>query len=116
MTAGLPPNSKFIIYLWRKYHTPSSCGATYSITFVDEFSRAIWLYLFCDKIEVYKMFRSFWSMIERQFNAKVKVVHSDNGTEFNCMQEYCAHIGILFQTSCIDTPQPNGRVERIAIF
>ena len=50
-------------------------------------------------------------MIKRQFDAKVKVVRSDNGTEFNCMRDYFQHNGILFQTSCVDTPQQNGRVE-----
>ena len=65
-----------------------------------------------DKTKVYKMFSSFFSMIERQFDAKVKVVRSDNGTEFNCMRDYFQHNGILFQTSCVDTPQQNGIVER----
>ncbi|CAO2832398.1 unnamed protein product [Amaranthus hypochondriacus] len=51
-------------------------------------------------------------MIERQFDANVKVVRSDNGTKFNCMRDYFQHNGILFQTSCVDTPQQNGRVER----
>ena len=51
-------------------------------------------------------------MIKRQFDAKVNVVRSDNGTEFNCMREIFEHNGILFQTSCVDTPQQNGRVER----
>ena len=98
--------------LWEKYHTPSSCGATYFLTLVDDFSKAVWVYLLFDKNEVFKMFRSFLSMIERQFEAKVKVVRGDNGTEFNCMREYFAHKGILFQTSFVDTPQQNGRVKR----
>ena len=98
--------------LWGKYSTPSSFGATYFLTLVDDYSRVVWVYLLFDKIEVHKMFSSFFSMIERQFDAKVKVVRSDNGTEFNCMKDYFEHHGNLFQTSCVDTPQQNGRVER----
>ena len=51
-------------------------------------------------------------MIERQFDANVKVMRSDNDTEFNCMRYYFQHNDILFKTSCVDTPQQNGPVER----
>ncbi|KAJ9548782.1 LOW QUALITY PROTEIN: hypothetical protein OSB04_021325 [Centaurea solstitialis] len=98
--------------LWDPYHTPSSCGAKYFLTIVDDFSRAVWVFLLIDKMEVYKMFLSFFAMIDRQFSAKVQVVRSDNGTEFNCLKDYFTTNGILFQTSCVGTPQQNGRVER----
>jgi IS30 family transposase len=51
-------------------------------------------------------------MVERQYNRKVKIVRSDNGTEFTCMKSYFLEQGIIFQTSCTGTPQQNGRVER----
>lgn len=36
----------------------------------------------------------------------------DNGTEFNCLREYfLATSSIFFQTSCLGTPQQNGKVE-----
>ena len=35
--------------LWGKYHTPSSCGATYFLT-LDDYSKAVWVYLLFDKI------------------------------------------------------------------
>ena len=82
--------------LWGKYHIPSSYGATYVLTHVDDYSRAVWVYLLFDKTEVYKMFSSFHSMIDRKFDAKVKVVHSYNGTEFNCMKEYLIMLAFYF--------------------
>ena len=52
-------------------------------------------------------------MTERQFGKQVKIVRSDNiGTEFFRLKLYFKENGILFQTSCIGTPQQNGRVER----
>ena len=42
----------------------------------------------------------------------MKIVRSDNGTEFMCLKKYFAEHGILHQTSCVGTPQQNGRVER----
>ncbi|GJT64366.1 retrovirus-related pol polyprotein from transposon TNT 1-94 [Tanacetum coccineum] len=50
--------------------------------------------------------------LERQFNKQVKVVRSDNGTEFICMDDYFRKHGIVHETSCVGTPQQNGRVER----
>ncbi|XP_074299020.1 uncharacterized protein LOC141630027 [Silene latifolia] len=37
--------------LWGPYHSPSSCGAKYFLTIVDDYSRAVWVYLLLDKTE-----------------------------------------------------------------
>lgn len=58
------------------------------------------------------MFLNFIALIDRQFNQTVKLVRCDNGTKFNCLKSYFAQQGIIFETSCIKTPQQNGRVER----
>ncbi|KAK2405521.1 putative mitochondrial protein [Trifolium repens] len=98
--------------LWGPYRTPSSCGAFYFLTIVDDFSRAVWIYLLVDKKEVSRTLMNFFTMIERQYNKQVKIFRSDNGTEFTCMKNYFLDHGIIFQSSCIGTPQQNGRVER----
>src|ERR1051325_8198555 len=98
--------------LWGPYRHVSSCGARYFLTIVDDFSRAVWIYLLVDKLEVFQMFMAFVTMVDRQFSQTIKVVQSDNGSEFNCLLEYFDATGILFQTSCVGTPQQNGRVER----
>ena len=51
-------------------------------------------------------------MVERQFFQTIKTERSDNRTEFNCLLDYFYASDILFQTSCVGTPQHNGRVER----
>ncbi|KAL2922825.1 Retrovirus-related Pol polyprotein from transposon TNT 1-94 [Bienertia sinuspersici] len=98
--------------LWGPYKTPSTCGAHYFLTIVDDFSRGVWVYLLADKTEVYASFNSFFAMVKTQFEVTVKYVRSDNGTEFKPMIPYFDDHGILFQTSCVGTPQQNGRVER----
>ncbi|KAJ9561297.1 hypothetical protein OSB04_006457 [Centaurea solstitialis] len=65
-----------------------------------------------DKIEVFRMFLSFVAMSERQFFQQVKIFQSDNGTVFNSLYNYFMSTGVISQTSCIGTPQQNGRVER----
>ena len=53
-------------------------------------------------------------MVQNQFNTNVKVVRSDNGSEFTFgpMKEFYFNHGIVQENSCIDTPQQNGQVER----
>lgn len=79
---------------------------------MDDFSRAVWVYLLIDKLEVSTKFMSFVAMVDRQFGQKINMVRSDNGTEFYGLAKYFLTNGILFQTSCVGTPQQNGRVER----
>ena len=73
--------------LWGPYDKLSSCGARYFLTIVDDFSRAVWVYLLIDKKEVFRIFMSFIAMIDRQFGHKLKIVRSDHGTEFNCLKD-----------------------------
>ncbi|RVW23421.1 Retrovirus-related Pol polyprotein from transposon RE2 [Vitis vinifera] len=61
---------------------------------------------------VCSVLKKFMAMIQRQFHKDVKIVRSDNGREFMCLKEYFDDIGIVHQTSCVGTPQQNGRVER----
>jgi hypothetical protein len=98
--------------LWGPYKTPSSCGAYYFLTIVDDFSRAVWIYLLIDKREVSQTLLNFLSLVERQYEKKIKIIRSDNGTEFTCLKTEFIKRGMIFQTSCVGTPQQNGRVER----
>ena len=41
--------------VWGPYRVPASCGATYFLTVVDDFSRALWTYLLLAKSEVKKV-------------------------------------------------------------
>ncbi|XP_021725276.1 uncharacterized protein LOC110692547 [Chenopodium quinoa] len=53
--------------LWGAYRHPSSCGARYFLTIVDDFSRVVWVYLLDDKTEVFHTFMNFIAMVDRQF-------------------------------------------------
>ena len=82
------------------------------MTIVDYNSRSVWIYLLANKKEVPRMLMSFFALVKRQFDKEVKIFRSDNGTEFLSMKNYFSEQGIFFQTSCVGTPQQNGRVER----
>lgn len=98
--------------VWGPYRILSSSGANYFLTIVDDFSRTVWKYLMLKKSEVSKLLQNFCAMAEKQFGYSVMMVRSDNGSEFMVLKTFFQTNGILNQTSCIDTPQQNGRVER----
>ena len=98
--------------VWGPYRVPSSCGAVYFLTIVDKFSKTVWTYLLLAKSEVKQVLLQFFAYTEKQFNKSIKMVRSDNGTEFMVMSPYFREKGIVHQISCVSTPQQIGRVER----
>ncbi|GJY30198.1 retrovirus-related pol polyprotein from transposon TNT 1-94 [Tanacetum coccineum] len=98
--------------LWGPYRTISYCHASYFLIIVDDLSRSVWVYLLVNKSDVSHTIKMFLAMVEKQFNKQVKIIRSDNGTEFVCMKQFFLDHGIVFQTSCVGTPQQNGRVEQ----
>lgn len=67
-----------------------------------------------EKSEVYKNFREFKSMVEKQMNANIKILRTDNGGEFcsNVMEDFLRAFGILHQKTNPYTPEQNGMSER----
>ncbi|GJU37393.1 putative RNA-directed DNA polymerase [Tanacetum coccineum] len=100
--------------LWGPYKVISKDGFRYFLTIVDDYTRAVWIYLIKTKDEVYYHFVSYINMILNHFKCNIKTVRSDNGSEFvnNKMTELFNSLGIIHQTSCAYTPQQNGIAER----
>lgn len=98
--------------LWGPYRTPALCGARYFLTILDDYSRSLWLYLLPNKQQAPTHIRQFFSLVERQFDTRIKTFRSDNGSEFICLTDFFRDKGVIHETSCVGTPQQNGRVER----
>ena len=96
--------------LWGPYRTTAICGSRYFLTILDDYSRAVWIYLLSSKTEAPKHLKNFIALVERQFSSQVKTVRCDNGSEFICLSRFFAENGIIHETSCVGTPQQNGRV------
>lgn len=86
----------------------------YFVTFIDEKSKYTWITLLPSKDCVMDAFINFQNYVTNYFNAKIKVLRSDNGGEYTShkFKEYLAKHGIIHQTSCPYTPQQNGVAER----
>ena len=88
-------------------------GSRWFVTFINDCTRITWLYLIKTKDEVNLLFENFHKMIGTQYNAKVWVLRSDNGGEYqnSDLQKYLEEHGIIHQTTCSNTPQQNGVAE-----
>lgn len=78
------------------------------------YTRSTWTHLVPTKQHVIKFLKTFLVYTQNQFNHSVKVFRSDNGGEFfnQILNEHFAEKGIIHQSSCSQTPQQNGLVER----
>ena len=72
------------------------------------------MHLLKEKSEVAKIFKNFYSMVHTQFNKKIQIFWSDNGREFfnSTLEQFFLKKDIVHQSSCTNTPQQNGIVER----
>ncbi|KAJ9538937.1 hypothetical protein OSB04_031670 [Centaurea solstitialis] len=83
-------------------------GKKYILVLVDEFSRFTWVEFVRKKSQVPML------LINLLKRFQVKVIRSDNGTEFknSTIEEYLNSVGITHNFSAPRTPQQNGVVER----
>ena len=102
------------IDIWGAYRVPAHGKYRYFLTGVDDYSRATWIYLLHHKSQALSVIQKFWQYVKTHFGKHIKTLRSDNALEFEsgpCEQFFSEH-SILHQTSCVDRPQQNGRVER----
>nr|GFC45020.1 retrovirus-related Pol polyprotein from transposon TNT 1-94 [Tanacetum cinerariifolium] len=99
--------------IWGGYRIPSYTKDNYFLTIVDDFTRAIWIFLLKHKNKASQHLQNFYKMIEVQFDKGIKRIRCDNGGEFisNKMLEFYNEKEILLETTCPHTPQQNGVVE-----
>ncbi|KAJ9544473.1 hypothetical protein OSB04_024180, partial [Centaurea solstitialis] len=87
---------------------------SYSLVIVDDYSRFTWVYFLRTKDETSGLIKPFVLRMENKTNLRVKVIRSDNGTEFKNtdLNSFCEEKGIERQYNAPRTPQQNGVAER----
>ena len=82
--------------IWGPHHIHTYNGCKFFLTIVDDFSRATWVHLLSHKSNATSLLQAFIVFVEKQSDAKVKVVRSDNGLEFHSrpIQEFYTAKGI----------------------
>ena len=96
---------------------PSLSGSEYFVSFIDDYSRKIWVYFLKHKSEVLSVFHTFKTMVEKQSGKYILQLRSDGGGEFlsHEFDEFLRENGIERQITYSYTPQQNGVAERTHI-
>src|SRR6266540_1631631 len=89
-------------------------GYRYFVTFIDCCTRTTWVYVLRNKSDVFECFKVFHNLIRTQYDACVKILRTNNGTEYvnSELDDYLSSYGIIHQTTCPGTSEQNGLAER----
>ncbi|CAO2836221.1 unnamed protein product [Amaranthus hypochondriacus] len=89
-------------------------GNRYFITFIDDYSRKLWVFMLKEKSAAFDTFMHFKARVELESGYKLKTLRSDRGGEYksNLFKNYCKATGIRQQFTASYTPQQNGIAER----
>jgi transposase InsO family protein len=89
-------------------------GKWYVLVIIDDYSRYSWVFFLESKDEVFEHFRSMVLRLNNEHPTCLKVIRSDNGTEFRnaSFDEFCLEHGIDQQFFAPRIPQQNRVVER----
>jgi histone deacetylase 1/2 len=82
------------------------------VSFIDDFSKYIWVYLIKQKSDVFQVFKNFQNLVERKFNKKIITMQTDWGGEYEKLNSFFQEIGIAHRVSCPHAHQQNGAAER----
>ena len=97
-----------------KMNPVSLGGGLYFVTFIDDASRYTWVYIIKNKSDVFKTFVEWKTLVEKQYEKKIKILRSDIGGEYtsNEFEMFLKKEGILHQKTVPKTPEQNGVAER----
>ena len=98
-----------------KLSTRSLSGAEYFVTFTDDKTRYVWVYVIRRKGDVFRQFCEWKNKVEKSLGRKVKTFRTDNGGEFtsNEFEDYLRHEGIKHEFTIPKCPEQNGVAERL---
>nr|GEU43932.1 putative zinc finger, CCHC-type [Tanacetum cinerariifolium] len=122
-TLSLILEGGFCLNLYGTLYVPRIGGHKSFITFTDDYSCYMYLFLINEKFESLDIFKTFKAKVENQLDRKIKVVRSDTGGEYygrhtdvgqapGSFFGFCKDHGIINQYTMPGTPQQNGVAER----
>ncbi|GJW24269.1 putative ribonuclease H-like domain-containing protein [Tanacetum coccineum] len=79
---------------------------SYCLVVTDDFSRFSWVFFFATKDETSGILKTFITEIENQLDHKVKVIRSDNGTEFKNTERKNKTLIEATRTMLVDSKLP----------
>ncbi|KAH9649116.1 hypothetical protein KPL70_025868 [Citrus sinensis] len=83
--------------LWGPAQQKSLGGNSYFLSFIDDYSRKVWVYTLKSKDQVFDKFKEWKILVENQTGKKLKKLRTYNGLEFcnQMFEKYCAEEGVM---------------------
>ncbi|GJX70933.1 retrovirus-related pol polyprotein from transposon TNT 1-94 [Tanacetum coccineum] len=90
-------------------------GATYFVSFIDDYSKRCWVYPIKKKSDVFEVFKVYKAQVELDSGKKIKCLRTDNEGEYTGdeFDTFCKQKGIKRQFTTAYNPQQNGVAERM---
>ena len=90
-------------------------GNRYFLTFLDDRTHYVKIYLIKNKYEVPEIVKEYIAEVESHWNLKVSMIRCDNGKEYvnKNLGDWCKKKGIQFDFTVPHSPQLNGKAERL---
>ena len=63
--------------VWGPTKTKSLVGSSYYVTFIDDYSRKVWVYFMKAKSEVFDHFKKFKNQVEKEMGMYIKCLRLD---------------------------------------
>ena len=74
------------IDVWHPTKDSSLGGSHYFVTFINDFSRKVWVYFMKQKSKVFEKFKLWKAEVENQTCRKIRYLRSDNDKEYTNSQ------------------------------
>lgn len=89
-------------------------GKKYFVSFIDDYTHMIIIYLIRNKHEVFNCFKKYNAYVTTHFSRKIATLRCDNGGEYRSeeFRTYCDQNGTKIQYTVKYTPELNGVAER----
>ena len=96
-------------------NAPSLGGGEYFLTFIDDYTHYMWVYVLKQKSEVFDTFQKWVALIENESGHKLKVLRTDRGGEytFTEFEKFLQSAAVRHEITVPKTPEQNGVAERM---
>ena len=93
-----------------KMNAKSLSGAEYFLTFIDDCTRYVWVYVLKRKDQVFETFLEWKALVEKSTCQNLKVLRTDNGGKYTSteFQQYLKKEGVRHELTVPKTPEQNG--------
>ena len=90
-------------------------GGEYFLTFIDDKTRYVWMYVLKRKDQVFEQFLEWKALVEKSIGRKLKVLRTDSGGEYTLteFENYLKSEGVRHELTVPKTPEQNSVAKRM---